>query len=83
MDEDVFGKLTRPQASMEDRTVVLLDHIVYLTDQIRRLKGLLIIQGISVPDDLGTLGSPSAEAFERLTEESLRDAEARHANGED
>jgi hypothetical protein len=62
---------------MEEEVDILLYHIVYLTDQLRRLKALLIEQGIRVPDDLGTLGSPSDEAFDRLTEESLRLAEAR------
>jgi hypothetical protein len=77
MEEEVVDPITRPRTSPEDRTDVLLDLVVYLTDQLRRLKALLIEQGIRVPDDLGTLGSPSDEAFDRLTEESLRLAEAR------
>lgn len=43
------------------RIVVLLDHVIYQTDQLRRLKEVLIAQGIEVPIDLGTLGVPTDE----------------------
>lgn len=61
----------------EPRDDLLLDHVVYLTDQLRRLKALLVEQGIRVPEDLGTLGEPSEEAFERLIGEALRAAAER------
>lgn len=56
----------------EKQIEIVFDHLVHLTDQVRRLKDLLIAQGLHVPPDLGTLGPSSEEAFERLTGESLR-----------
>lgn len=51
---------------------ILLDHIINLTDQVRRLAGMLRAHGIEVPDDLGTLGPAREETVQWYTEESYR-----------
>jgi len=52
------------------RDTVLLDHIVHLTDQVRRLATLLRQFGVNLPADIGTLGVPTPEVFDRLTAEA-------------
>lgn len=53
------------------RIVVLLDHVIYLTEQIRMLKEFLLDQGINVPVELGTLGVPSDEVRKRHMDEVI------------
>jgi hypothetical protein len=53
------------------RDEVLLDHIINLTDQVRRLADALRAAGIAVPGDIGTLGPASVELVERYTREAL------------
>lgn len=55
----------------EQRCEIILDHLVNLTDQVRRLAGLLRDAGIAVPADVGTLGPAPVEACKRLIEESF------------
>lgn len=53
-------------ATDRETTEIVFDHLVFLTDQVRRLGEMLEEQGLRVPDDLGTLGPCPEDAFERL-----------------
>jgi hypothetical protein len=53
------------------RIEVVMDHLVNLTDQVRRLADLLRAVGIAIPADVGTLGLSSDEACIRLMNESF------------
>lgn len=62
------------------RIVVLLDHIIYLTDQLRQLKEALALQGIGVPHDLGTLGVPTDEVRKVHMDEVIERFGLHHSN---
>ncbi len=51
---------------------LIMDHLINLTDQVRRMAAALRSSGISVPPDVGTLGPASEEVIRFYTDESLR-----------
>lgn len=54
------------------RIMVVMDHLINLTDQVARLADALRAHGIDVPADVGTLGPAGDETVLRLTGDSVR-----------